>query len=107
MSPGTALGRIVIVGGGSAGWMAAAALTVVLGRRVQEIVLTESSAIGTIGVGEATLPTSRAFNATLGIDEIDFIRKTLATFKLGIDIQHWSVPGRTFLPGSSSCRPAI
>jgi tryptophan 7-halogenase len=102
-----ALGRIVIVGGGSAGWMAAAALSVLLGRRVQEIVLIESSEIGTIGVGEATLPTLRAFNATLGIDEIDFIRKTRATFKLGIEFQDWSVPGRTFFHGFSDFGPAV
>jgi tryptophan halogenase len=107
MSLGTALGRIVIVGGGSAGWMAAAALSVLLGRRVQEIVLIESSEIGTIGVGEATLPTLRAFNATLGIDEIDFIRKTSATFKLGIEFRDWSVPGQTFFHGFSGFGPAV
>ena len=105
--PGAALDRIVIVGGGSAGWMAAAALTVLLGRCVREILLIESSEIGTIGVGEATLPTLRAFNATLGIDEIDFIRKTRATFKLGIEFQDWSVPGRAFFHGFSGFGPAM
>jgi tryptophan 7-halogenase len=105
--PGTALDRIVIVGGGSAGWMAAAALSVLLGRRVREILLIESSEIGTIGVGEATLPTLRAFNATLGIDEIDFIRRTGATFKLGIEFQDWSVPGRAFFHGFSGFGPAM
>ena len=78
---GSVIRRIVIVGGGSAGWMAAAALSALVGRRVEEIVLVESEQMGTIGVGEATLPTLRAFNATLGIDEIEFIRKTQATFK--------------------------
>jgi tryptophan halogenase len=97
----------VIVGGGSAGWMAAAALSLLLGRRVQEILLIESSEIGTIGVGEATLPTLRAFNATLGIDEIDFIRKTSATFKLGIEFQDWSVRGRSFFHGFSDFGPAM
>lgn len=105
--PGTALGRIVIVGGGSAGWMAAAGLSVLIGRRAQEIVLIESSEIGAIGVGEATLPTLRAFNATLGIDEVDFIRKTSATFKLGIEFQDWSVPGRAFFHGFSGFGPAM
>src|SRR6185503_20616401 len=105
--PGTALDRIVIVGGGSAGWMAAAALSVLLGRRVREIVLIESAEIGTIGVGEATLPTLRAFNATLGIDEIDFIRRTSATFKLGIEFQDWSVPGQAFFHGFSGFGPAM
>lgn len=96
--------RIVIVGGGSAGWMAAAALSALLGPRVEEIVLVESAQIGTIGVGEATLPTLRAFNETLGIDEIEFIRKTQATFKLGIEFQGWN-PGRTFFHGFSDFGP--
>jgi tryptophan 7-halogenase len=101
---GSAVRRIVIVGGGSAGWMAAAALSALLGRRVEEIVLVESAEIGTVGVGEATLPTLRAFNATLGIDEIEFIRKTQATFKLGIEFRGWN-PGRTFFHGFSDFGP--
>jgi tryptophan halogenase len=101
---GSAVSRIVIVGGGSAGWMAAAALGSALGRRVNEIVLVESSEIGTIGVGEATLPTLRAFNATLGLDEIEFIRKTQATFKLGIEFRGWN-PARRFFHGFSDFGP--
>ena len=101
---GSSIRRVVIVGGGSAGWMAAAALAVTVGRRVEEIVLIESSAIGTVGVGEATLPTLRSFNAALGIDEIDFIRKTQATFKLGIEFQGWN-PSRTFFHGFSDFGP--
>ncbi len=87
--------------------MAAAALSMLLGRRAREILLIESAQIGTIGVGEATLPTLRAFNATLGIDEIDFIRKTNATFKLGIEFQDWLVPGRAFFHGFSGLGPAM
>jgi tryptophan halogenase len=102
--PGSAVRRIVIVGGGSAGWMAAAALSALLGRRVEEIVLVESAEIGTIGVGEATLPTLRAFNGSLGLDEIEFIRKTQATFKLGIEFRGWN-PGRTFFHGFSDLGP--
>jgi tryptophan halogenase len=86
--------------------MAAAALSTLLGRRVDEIILVESSDIGTIGVGEATLPTLRAFNATVGLDEIDFIRKTQATFKLGIEFREWN-PGQTFFHGFSDFGPAM
>jgi tryptophan halogenase len=103
---GSAIRRIVIIGGGSAGWMAAAALGALVGRRVAEIVLVESEQIGTVGVGEATLPTLRAFNATLGLDEIEFIRKTHATFKLGIEFRGWN-PRRTFFHGFSDLGPAL
>src|ERR1700731_1995552 len=103
---GSAIRKIVIVGGGSAGWMAAAALAAVVRRRVEEIVLVESAQIGTIGVGEATLPTLRAFNATLGLDEVEFIRKTQATFKLGIEFVGWN-PERAFFHGFSDFGPAL
>jgi tryptophan 7-halogenase len=102
----SAIRKIVIVGGGSAGWMAAAALAAVVRRRVDEIVLVESAQIGTIGVGEATLPTLRAFNATLRLDEIELIRKTQATFKLGIEFVGWN-PERTFFHGFSDFGPDL
>ena len=68
---------IVIAGGGTAGWMAAATLGKFAGRKV---VLVESDAIGTVGVGEATIPQIRLFNAALGIDEAEFLRETRGTF---------------------------
>jgi tryptophan halogenase len=75
--------RIVIVGGGTAGWMAAALFSKLLGSAVR-IRLVESDEIGTISVGEATLPPIRGFNDVPGLDENEFVRRTQGTFKLGI-----------------------
>jgi tryptophan halogenase len=75
--------RVVIAGGGTAGWLAAAALSQQLGR-VLDITLIESDEIGTIGVGEATIPPIRVFHKLLQIDEQEFMRATEATFKLCI-----------------------
>lgn len=92
-----ALNRIVIVGGGTAGWMTAAALPSVLGKSGPSVHLIESEAIGIVGVGEATLPHIRYFNNKIGIDEADFMAFTHATFKLGIQFNNWGKIGDSYI----------
>jgi tryptophan halogenase len=84
---------IVILGGGAAGWIAAALLAKKVGRDRARIVLVESEEIGIIGVGEATIPILAQVNALLGIDEFDFVSKTQGTFKLGIEFCDWGAVG--------------
>ncbi|WP_457322553.1 tryptophan halogenase family protein [Roseateles sp. P5_E11] len=110
-----AIRRIVIVGGGSAGWMAAAPLSQVFGTQPAgpanpvgcEIVLIESPEIGTVGVGEATLPSIRHYNDALELDNAEFMRRTQASFKLGIEFKDWGRVGNRFFHGFGGFGPPI
>lgn len=87
--------KVVVVGGGTAGWMSAALLKRVLGEQI-EIELVESEDIGVIGVGEATIPPIQHVNSVLGIDEAEFLRETKATIKLAIRFENWRKQGDAY-----------
>ena len=80
--------KVVVLGGGTAGWMSAALVKKLMGTSI-EVELVESDDIASIGVGEATIPPIRLFNSALGINEAEFLRETKATIKLGIKFEHW------------------
>ena len=92
----TPIRRVVIAGGGTAGWVTAAALSHHLGQLL-DITLVESDEIGTIGVGESTVPPIRIFHQLLGIDEQEFMRSVSATFKLGIWFENWGQIGDRYI----------
>ncbi|OWQ86979.1 tryptophan halogenase [Roseateles aquatilis] len=96
MSPRRPVRRVVIAGGGTAGWMVAACLSKTLGRLL-DIRLVESDEIGTVGVGEATIPTLLTFHHLLGINEQEFMAATQATFKLGISFEGWRDVGEDYI----------
>ncbi len=88
--------KIVIVGGGTAGWISASSLARVLPKDQYDITLVESDQIGIIGVGEATIPPIQDVHKMLGVNEADFVRSTEASFKLGIEFKNWSSKGSSY-----------
>lgn len=88
--------KVVVAGGGTSGWLAAAAFSKLLGKSL-DVCLIESDEIGRIGVGEATIPPMRGFNRLLGIDEQEFMRSIQATFKLGIEFKNWASKGDSYI----------
>lgn len=88
--------RVVIAGGGTAGWMAAASLSKLLGKNL-DITLVESDAIGTVGVGEATIPTILTLHKLLKLNEQEMMAATSATFKLGISFENWRAQGLDYI----------
>jgi tryptophan halogenase len=97
--------KVVIAGGGTAGWMAATLLKKVLGQMI-DVELVESEDIGIVGVGEATIPPIQIFNKFIGLDEKEFLRETNGTIKLAIQFENWRVKGESYFhtfgaPGTS------
>ena len=88
--------RVVVAGGGTAGWIAAFALAKQIGPLI-DITLVESDEIGTVGVGESTIPTSRTFHQYMGVDEREFVQATRSTFKLGISFENWARDGDRYI----------
>ncbi|HMA49482.1 MAG TPA: tryptophan halogenase family protein [Magnetospirillaceae bacterium] len=95
--PPTPIRHLVIVGGGTAGWMAAAFLSNLAGRDRLKLTLVESAEIATVGVGEATIPPIKFFNQAAGIEEAAFLRATQGTYKLGIEFAGWVRPGHRYM----------
>lgn len=89
--------EIVVVGGGTAGWMSAIALASATNNQICKITLVESEEIGSVGVGEATLPQIKEFNDRVGINESDMMKFTQATFKLGIEFVNWGKQGTSYI----------
>ncbi|MBF7073850.1 tryptophan 7-halogenase [Glaciecola sp. MH2013] len=91
------INKVAILGGGSAGWMTAAALSKVFNKENVAITLIESESVGTVSVGEATIPQISLFNSLLGIDENEFVKFTSGTFKLGIEFANWKQKGHAYM----------
>ena len=89
--------QLVIIGGGTAGWMCAAACAAKLVPAGVRVRLVESEEIGTVGVGEATLPQMKDFNDFIGLDEVEFMKATQASFKLGIEFVNWGHEGQRYI----------
>ena len=92
----TKVENVVVVGGGTAGWTAAAAVAKLIGANLN-VVLVESDAIGTVGVGEATIPPFRTMHRLLKIDEADFLSRVQGTFKLAIQFENWRAVGHDYI----------
>jgi tryptophan halogenase len=105
--PSLELQKLCIVGGGTAGWMTAAGLSNKLKGLPISIRLIESDEIGTVGVGEATLPHIRAFNSTLNIGEAELMKATEATFKLGIEFRDWGRVGDRYIHPFGDYGPVV